>query len=176
MKRTYTLFLILAMMSTQSVAALLHDESLDGDAGLWWNTAEYLGPASNGDYVLGHVSHGGGSVPIDWDGWSFDLDGTVDSITIDILSGTIKNYWQIYDSANNELDETPNWVFTQHVFSTIGFNGLFKLGNNSINSLSNYDYRITFGPAVNPVPLPAALLMFAPALLGFLGLRRKRQT
>jgi len=32
---------------------------------------------------------------------------------------------------------------------------------------------LTFGSSVGEVPVPAALLMFAPALLGFMGLRRK---
>jgi len=36
---------------------------------------------------------------------------------------------------------------------------------------SNYDLRIDSG--ISEVPVPAALWLFAPALLGFLGLRRK---
>ncbi len=36
---------------------------------------------------------------------------------------------------------------------------------------SNYDLRLASG--VSEVPVPAALWLFAPALLGFLGLRRK---
>lgn len=36
---------------------------------------------------------------------------------------------------------------------------------------SNYDLRVTTG--ISEVPLPAALWLFAPALIGFLGFRRK---
>lgn len=36
--------------------------------------------------------------------------------------------------------------------------------------LSNYR---AYNSGMSPVPIPAAALLFAPALLGFLGLRRK---
>lgn len=39
---------------------------------------------------------------------------------------------------------------------------------------SNYDLRLDSG--ISEVPVPAALWLFAPALLGFLGLRRKAKT
>lgn len=41
----------------------------------------------------------------------------------------------------------------------------------SASAGSNYDLRVTTG--LSEVPVPAALWLFAPALLGFLGFRRK---
>lgn len=58
-----------------------------------------------------------------------------------------------------------NWIVFQHTI----FNPIF------INTANSTFAAWTASPALSPVPIPAALFMFAPALLGFLGFRRKMQ-
>jgi hypothetical protein len=90
-------------------------------------------------------------------------------ITLDFLSGgstqyTVQNtiganngsllYWGIIDVLN---------PFTRITFGNTNTNDVFGFDDMTIGTIAQ----------VNPVPVPAALFMFAPALLGFFGLRRK---
>ncbi|MBV1899639.1 MAG: VPLPA-CTERM sorting domain-containing protein [Cycloclasticus sp.] len=56
------------------------------------------------------------------------------------------------------------------IFSHVTGNGQTKF-----HGLSHISIYTTSNGAGNPVPLPAALWLFAPALLGFLGFRRKNK-
>ncbi len=90
-------------------------------------------------------------------------------ITLDFLSGgstqyTVQNtigaangsllYWGIIDVLN---------PFTRITFGNTNTNDVFGFDDMTIGTIAQ----------VNPVPVPAALFMFAPTLLGFFGLRRK---
>lgn len=57
--------------------------------------------------------------------------------------------------------------FTQTVMLTAGTNYLFQI--DGLKNIAGYSLN------VSAVPIPAALWLFAPALLGFFGLRRKAQ-
>jgi hypothetical protein len=55
-------------------------------------------------------------------------------------------------------------------------NGSFGFYNYSQANVLYAGIEETVAPPPNAVPVPAAVFMFAPALLGFLGLRRKKRT
>jgi hypothetical protein len=169
--------IVLATLLTASVnlnAATIYDEAIDGDAGLWWysTTSAQLGLVTSGDMAKGYTQYAKG-VLTQWDGYEFTLDGSLNKIMFEII-GSRANTWQLYDASNTIL------LSSDHSSSLFDFNiagliGTYKLGNNhyTVNENdSGYNYTITFGE-VSEVPVPAAAFLFAPALLGFMGLRRK---
>jgi len=69
-----------------------------------------------------------------------------------------------------------SYLFTQPEQATEGLFSIF-LSQPELSHISVYAMATGPGPGIdifgNPVPLPAALWLFAPALLGFMGFRRK---
>ena len=66
---------------------------------------------------------------------------------------------------------TANWSALTHFIITTGTDFVsFDLGGNGQHWALN---DITVNENLNAVPIPAALFMFAPALLGFIGFRRR---
>jgi hypothetical protein len=73
----------------------------------------------------------------------FNMDGNTSTIEFFLLNSSFGNI------------VTAQWLMVG------GNTGAFNIDNISVNA------------SIGAVPVPAALFMFAPALLGFLGLRRK---
>jgi len=82
------------------------------------------------------------------------------------------NYFRVFQltAASNPLDYLDGNLTLALGTIIVGFNDNGLSGGDS-----DYDDIIVALQPVNPVPIPAALLMFAPALLGFFGFRRKMQ-
>ena len=89
--------------------------------------------------------------------WSFNPEAAVTTAVL-----------QIWDVTNNALLSTFNvvgdFITTYQFFAGTTYGIDFR----SVDSTAT-QYDVT----VSAVPVPAALFLFAPALLGFLGLRRK---
>jgi hypothetical protein len=170
--------------SSVSSAALIYDEISDGDAGIWWDSSASLGTVSSGDYVMGHAANPT-DAPVDWDGYDFTLDGSIDTIKITKFNSPYQftansSSWQLFEADSYGNTSYSNVIFNQQFsFYTItldvtGLSGLFKLGNSQFTVGDIYDYKIAFsGSEVSEVPIPTAAFLFAPAMLGFIGLRRK---
>ncbi|MFW5427319.1 MAG: hypothetical protein ACKE8G_00740 [Methylophagaceae bacterium] len=81
-----------------------------------------------------------------------------------------------YDSLNNLIGSTGQISLTNLMtFVAAGFQNVSSLVISRGNGWFTMD-DFTYDGNVSAVPVPAALFLFAPALLGFLGLRRKATT
>ena len=90
-----------------------------------------------------------------------------------IHAGNILSY-AIDGTSATTVTTTTDWLLTQLSFvatSSVATLGFFY--ETDIGSGSWFIDDVAEASAVSAVPVPAALFMFAPALLGFLGLRRK---
>ena len=104
---------------------------------------------------------------------------TLESIDFFDVEGaeTAKNAIQLFDEYGMELNAnefyTPNTggdnLWDQVVFNVAGVSKV-KVHFGGSGALDNLKY------SVSAVPVPAAAFLFAPALLGFLGLRRKAKS
>jgi len=124
---------------------------------------------SHGDVIMSKSD--GGSFSLD----SFDFGAIFGevatfSVVANLLGGGI-----VSETFNLDGDSTTSELFTlnasfKHIISAEwlmvgGVQGIFNLDNISVSNES-----------VSAVPVPAALFMFAPALLGFFGFRRKAKS
>jgi len=92
------------------------------------------------------------------------VDVALDPFDINV-SGTLgSNYFRVFEltADSNLLDYLNNQIILTAGTIIVGFGD--GLGDGDFDDLIL---------ALKPVPVPAALFLFAPALLGFLGLRRK---
>ncbi len=134
------------------------------------NSANAIGSTtelvSHGDLIM--TQSGGGNFSLD----SFDFGSSFNEVATFSVVGSLLGGGTVSQIFNLDGDETTfeNFVLNAS-FSNIvsaqwlmvgGVQGLFNIDNISVSQAG-----------VNAVPVPAALFMFAPALLGFLGLRRK---
>ncbi len=170
--RSFNRFIILSLallgLSVSSVnATLLYDESVSGDTDVWAGSPPDIGTVVFGDYVLGTVDY------VDWDGWMFTLDGSIDEIVFDVLDGTILNGWQLYDAPYdgstvgvNKPDQR-----TTHSWDTAGLTGVYILGNNYQAGSSGYSYQVAF---LSSVPVPATIWLFGTALIGLVGFNKRK--
>ncbi|KAJ0338063.1 hypothetical protein COL154_014275, partial [Colletotrichum chrysophilum] len=86
----------------------------------------------------------------------------------------IEVYWNntLLDSITGVGSNVNNWILYSFVVNGTGQDMLkFAAAGTSDSFGGNLD-----AISVSAVPLPAAALLFAPALLGFMGLRRKAKT
>jgi hypothetical protein len=178
MKTSSIFFAAVLTASANLNAEIIYDEAIDGDTARWWlsSTSAQLGLVKNGDIVKGYTAYDYSSNKTHWDGYEFTLDGSIDKISFE-TEGDRFNKWQLYNASNTVLDDSD---YTTNIFdfNVAGLIGTFKLGNNRFRVLRNdpgYSYTITFGD-VKAVPVPASAFLIAPALLGFIGLRRKSQS
>jgi len=117
-----------------------------------------------------------------WDG-IVKSDDPGSTLTFDEANKT----WAITDAVSAPFvvvikasNDFASYLFT---FPNIADSGEFSLifshltgnGQTEFYDLSHISIYTTSNGAGNPVPLPAALWLFAPALLGFLGFRRKNK-
>lgn len=85
---------------------------------------------------------------------SIMIEGFLGGISVGTISA-------IFSSSFITLSGASLGNLDKLVFDGIGLDGGFEIDN------------LVLGPAVSAVPIPAAAFLFAPALLGFMGLRRK---
>lgn len=116
----------------------------------------------------------GETMTFDWAFLAFDYSPYIDSAFFSLFDGTtlLKALTLADVSTVGDYGDT-GWNTFSYSFVNAG-SGLISFGvanllDNSVDSKLLVD-NLT---PTNPVPVPAALLLFAPALLGFLGLRRK---
>lgn len=124
---------------------------------------------SHGDVIMSRS--GGGSFSLD----SFDFGAIFGevatfSVVANLLGGgsATEIFYLDGDSTTSEfftLNASFNNIVSAEWLMVGGVGGLFNLDNISVSNES-----------VSAVPVPAALFMFAPALLGFFGLRRKAKS
>ncbi len=172
--RSFNRFILISLallglsVSSVNAATLLYDESVSGDTDAWSGSPQDIGSVVSGDYVLGTEDFP------DWDGWMFTLDGSIDEIVFEVLGGTINNGWQLYDSPydGGNVGVNKDSLATTHTWDIAGLTGAYILGNNSVGGNSDYSYKISFASAV---PVPAAVWLFGTALIGFVGMSRRRK-
>jgi len=89
--------------------------------------------------------------------WTFNPEANLQSATVGIGSDSVDDYIQTWNITGNFLF---SFLFEADEYYWVD---IFNAESNGLE----YDV------SVSAVPVPAALFLFAPALLGFFGLRRK---
>lgn len=131
--------------------------------------------AVSGDFALLNNNSGIGTIT-EQSGADFTFDGLwakswatgPESGGVDSLLGTLSGYnngslvWSVATSLNGSYEFYAAQLGLIDELR-LGFGNYFLVDNLSLNGVSG----------VSNVPLPAALFMFAPALLGFMGFRRR---
>ncbi|HAO24194.1 MULTISPECIES: VPLPA-CTERM sorting domain-containing protein [unclassified Methylophaga] len=95
-------------------------------------------------------------------------------------SFVVTDFFKIENPASNDLNTSPLGLSFSGFLMKYGTTTLIGLFNTPISSLDflthdgkDVSHIAYFNTSVSEVPLPAALWLFAPALMGFLGLRRR---
>jgi len=112
-----------------------------------------------------------------------DFDYAVENVSFNFnnlgnnasFGGTI---WSAYDASNTLLGSGSLSSASGELFS-LGLAGITSIiWDNNLTGRSSWIFSLkslSFDASVTPVPVPAALFMFVPAILGFFGFRRKLQ-
>lgn len=162
-------------------AGLIYDESVSGDSTAWFSGGGIsLGTVSNDDYILGTMENVGSSSF--WEGYSFILDGSIDSIKFEAFAAILSNDWQVYLGlgSGSMIDNIAlNTANKRDLLDVTGLTGLYTLGNNINTTSQPYDYKITFIDAdastSNAIPEPSTLAIFALGMIGLASRRFKKQ-
>ncbi len=164
------LFIASMLFAVSASAATLTLTSLSPNGAVTWSP----------DSVVSGTASRAGSEAID-NNWGITTDQTTNSVfnfgfarLINGASTSIN-----VDNAGYELrDSTTALIASDFSLNALGFKfgALLTAGNSYF--LNIFGDATGFNPtttllSVQAVPVPAALFLFAPALLGFLGLRRK---
>ena len=107
--------------------------------------------------------------------FSIIFDNAVDAFGI--WGGAYNNSWTFsaFDSLDNLIESvTASTSCCSPMFFGLLNNDMAKVTLSGAGDWVIFD-NLTYKESVSAVPIPAAALMFLPALLGFLGLRRKLQ-
>lgn len=110
------------------------------------------------------------------------LTGTASSISVDLgdtNADADRLFLSVFDSADNLLGTVTEDIATSFIgmrtlslsFANIAYAHFGSTGELGLGGI--YADNFTFESSVSEVPVPAAAFLFAPALLGFMGLRRK---
>lgn len=128
----------------------------------------------NGDFNLDQSIIWDGIVKSDDPGSSLTFNEADNTWAItDAVSAPFVLVIKASNNFSSYLFTLPN-VAKTGTFSLI-FSHVTGNGQTKFYDLSHISIYTTSNGAGNPVPLPAALWLFAPALLGFLGFRRKNK-
>jgi hypothetical protein len=111
------------------------------------------------------------------DPFKAELATTVSSVSVDLgdfAADSDDIFLSVYDSANNLLGTTSTTCCTtdEMVTLSLSYSGISYALFGSIGTFQNSVFFDNFS-YVSQVPLPAPALLLAPAVLGFMGLRRK---
>tara|TARA_R110002111_G_scaffold221901_1_gene284095 strand:+ start:549 stop:1142 length:594 start_codon:yes stop_codon:yes gene_type:complete len=133
----------------------------DGFAGIG-STTELV---THGDLLM--TKNGGGTFSLN----SFDFGSWLLEVPSFTVNGLLSGGGMVSQSFNLDGDETTFETFFLNPSFTnlVSANWLMSSGNQKTFNIDNIKADI------NAVPLPAAVWLFGPALLGFLGLRRKQK-
>jgi hypothetical protein len=143
----------------------LASRAIDGNTdGSFWNSS-----VSHTDYQQGAS-------------WQVDLSSMSNIDQIDLWNRTDCCSNRLADFTVSIFDTALSTIWSQVFSGTAGTHEIFNTGSvmgqivkiqlNGANYLQLAEVQV-FGTNVSAVPVPAAMLLFAPALIGFLGLRRK---
>jgi hypothetical protein len=155
-----------------------YEKILNGYAGFNWGGMYVMQPVSSGYPDSGYNT---GRVSGDFVAWNYTR-ATVSAAsggTFDFTGAHFASAWaanldiviegwsagsQLFSDTISIVDTGPTWFGANYA----GIDQLKIIGSNNY-VLDDF----TYNENVSAVPVPAALFMFAPALLGFMGLRRK---
>jgi hypothetical protein len=175
--KKYLALLILLTLSFSANSALLQDQQFQTTTGQLF-THNLSGPASDGTggiltvHVRGDFYSGGAYN----ENYSVSLEGNV------LGSGISFDSAGVYSHTTHTFDDhefSMDFLIGASLLSSVMADLLavitvdFGSGSNVFNSGMFSEVSLSYNNSVSQVPLPAALFMFAPALLGFMGLRRK---
>jgi hypothetical protein len=169
---------ILLLVSFNANAALLDGETVSYQYYYPNQTSPYSN-AANGNYLVGagvevsNIADGRGTLDIS------DTNLYIDYANQSSWNSSAFNGFKIKDVFNSIADFTS--ISINAVTNMVGFDlsRITVLADEiwvnweGLSFNSNTIVSLDINSAPNAVPVPAALFMFAPALLGFLGLRRK---
>ena len=174
-KMLVALVIFLGLSST-SQAAVLHDESINGDLGTITYPTD-LESLTEGTYsVIGSMTN--------WDRDTFTVDigagYSLDGFKISIWDSNYDGNFAIYlDNEQWVLGHADNTGIDLFSLSGIGpfTDGTFHFGTYTGDATVNYEFELSVS-RISVVPLPAALPLYGAglALLGFLGHRRSRKS
>lgn len=180
-------------LSATSFAATDTIDASSGQAGTYFTPTDadkYDSPYYRGfgeDWGWTHNAIGGTITDAVLGISAFDVDHPQEVDRIELYNNDTSS-WDFLGDLTGTNDE---WEFTEFTLGSSWFDEigaglqvrmLISVGTSSgwIVSLAKSQLAYNGGTIGNPnpgqVPVPAALFMFAPALLGFLGLRRKTKT
>jgi hypothetical protein len=165
------LFVVSFLFAVSANAATL-DLTLDGTGGFLGGASQTINSNNSSD-----VSASGLGLGVTWFS-DFILESDKDTkavISFEAIGASLSKHSSInvdFGDASpifsaGESPFTGVFSFTQTVMLTAGTQYFFLL--DGIKNVAGYSLN------VSAVPIPAALWLFAPALLGFFGLRRKAQ-
>ena len=158
--------------TSTDVSNLLNVDVFTGDNGTHWNNN--ASNAKDGGFILLNSYGTSNSIQLK------DSSNKIESFQFweySYESSTNNNWtWSFYDSSNSLLGtkaytNTGDSSLQSMSLLSLGYNNVATVQLSHLNGWMNLD-NLTYS-AVSNVPVPAALFMFAPALLGFMGLRRK---
>jgi len=158
------MFMIVGMLFSVSVSAATMTISDVSGGQTATNTNEY--------------GHGTDALNISAASYS-DGDEISDSWVLTTIGGSNWRF-TIKPNYNNGPQPDPfsamlgNISYTTNALGNIVFTTFLAAGNHTFQVLGLANFtRTSYDVTINAVPVPAALFLFAPALLGFFGLRRK---
>ena len=177
--------LLAATLSSGASAAILTFDDIsnthgsvgvpDGYGGLDWGMdIIYKGVHPGSGYDLGRVSG-------DYTAWNYIPSYvSVGTGTFDFNGAYFASAWDSvldielegWSSGVKILSDTISAVNTGPTWFGANYTGIDKLNITSLGNQFVMD-NFTYNKQIGEVPIPAAAFMFVPALLGFLGLRRK---
>jgi hypothetical protein len=168
------MFLIVGLLFSVSASAATLSLSGAGSAGA---TQTVSGTYNNGPLVLAEGEAGKGLTAVTKLTWysNFDLTSDADTnvnVEFKFNPSSAVGTAQLSIFNNTDALSLGVWNVTGDFFTTVALLA-GKVYSVDFASVTSSALKYNLSASVSAVPIPAALLLFAPALLGFFGLRRK---